>query len=320
MTNKVQGTGLGMAITKNIVDLMGGEIRVSSELGKGSRFEVTLTLPVNRQVDYEIGIQSVLLVSGEDQLIRNVRAAMSETAIQFYAVSEESEAAQWLREESTDVILLAGCLQNKTLAETVSMLRGIAKNAVLIFCFDFATEEDVHDMLAKSGIDGMVLRPFFLSNLAVAIARRRTNLNSGQINRSILSGMRFLCAEDNELNAEILKEILNMYGASCVIYPDGEKIAEAFERVKPNEYDVILMDVQMPKMNGLEATRAIRDGKNPLGKTIPIIAMTANAFSEDVQQCIGAGMDAHIAKPLDVAVLEKTLYRFMAGHLPLHKV
>ena len=313
MTNKVQGTGLGMAITKNIVDLMGGEIHVESQLGKGSRFEVVLTLPINRNVDYEIGVSRVLLVSSEEQLIRNVKAAMSESAVQFYAVSTEEEAAGWLMQESTDVILLAGCLQNKTLDETVNLLRQIAKNAVLIFCLDFASEEDVQDLLAGSGVDGMILRPFFLSNLAVAIARTRTASVSEEEESHILNSMNFLCAEDNELNAEILKELLHMYGASCTIYPDGEKIVEAFKSVKPDEYDAILMDVQMPNMNGLEATRAIRSSENPLGKTIPIIAMTANAFSEDVQHCLGAGMDAHIAKPLDIEVLEKTLRGFSVG-------
>ena len=191
--------------------------------------------------------------------------------------------------------------------------QGESKNAVLIFCVDYAQESDVRDILAESGADGMIPRPFFLSNLALAIARTRTSTRSEMENESILNGMRFLCAEDNELNAEILKEILEMYGASCTIYPDGEKMVQAFQKVKPGEYDAILMDVQMPKMNGLEATRAIRNGSNPLGKTIPIIAMTANAFSEDVQHCIGAGMDAHIAKPLDIAVLEKTLRGFASG-------
>ena len=313
MTNKVQGTGLGMAITKNIVDLMDGEIHVESKLGKGSRFEVILTLPINRKVDYEIGASRVLLVSDESQLIRNVKAAVSESSIQFFAVSTEEEAARWLTWESTDVILLAGCLQKKTLAETVSLFRRIAKNAVLIFCLDFASEEDVQDLLAESGVDGMVLRPFFLSNLATAIARTQASSVLEDEERTILNGMNFLCAEDNELNAEILKELLNMYGASCTIYSDGEKIVEAFKHVKPDEYDAILMDVQMPNMNGLDATRAIRSGENPVGKTIPIIAMTANAFSEDVQHCIGAGMDAHIAKPLDIAVLEKTLRGFSVG-------
>lgn len=161
----------------------------------------------------------------------------------------------------------------------------------------------------------MILRPFFLSNLALAIARTRTGFTVETENHTILNGMRFLCAEDNELNVEILKEILAMYGASCTIYPDGQELVRAFRTVKPGEYDAILMDVQMPKMNGLEATKAIRNGENPLGKEILIIAMTANAFSEDVQHCIGAGMDAHIAKPIDIAVLEKTLRGFAGGQI-----
>ena len=98
-----------------------------------------------------------------------------------------------------------------------------------------------------------------------------------------------------------------MYGAECTIYPDGKQLTEAFKTLKAGEYDAILMDIQMPVMNGLDATRAVRSGGNPLGRTIPIIAMTANAFSEDVQNCLDAGMDAHIAKPLDIALLEKTL-------------
>ena len=313
MTNKVQGTGLGMAITRNIVDLMGGEIHVESELGKGSRFEVTLTLPVNRNVNYEIDVSRVLLVSDEPQLILNVKAALRDTSVQLYTVSSEEEADEWLVKESTDVILLAGCLKNKNLAETVRTLRKKAKKAVLIFCLDYIHEPEVQNTLKESGIDGMILRPFFLSNMIRAIVRTREHPASENKNSTILKGMRFLCAEDNELNVEILKDLLNMYGATCTIYPDGEKIVEAFRYVKPDDYDAILMDVQMPKMDGLEATRQIRNSDNPLGKTIPIIAMTANAFSEDVQHCIGAGMDAHIAKPLDISSLEKVLIGFSAG-------
>ena len=147
----------------------------------------------------------------------------------------------------------------------------------------------------------------------MVLAKTRTGSVSEEENETVLNGMKFLCAEDNELNAEILKELLEMYGASCDIYSNGAEIVEAFQSVQPGMYDAILMDVQMPKMNGLEATKAIRNGKNPLGKTIPIIAMTANAFSEDVQHCIGAGMDAHVAKPLDIAMLEKTLRALVRG-------
>jgi len=313
VTNKVQGTGLGMAITKNIVDLMDGEIHVTSEIGKGSCFQVTLTLQIDTYADREVGADKVLLVSDDERFVSNVKASMSESRTALYTVSSEEEAEGWLMQESTDIILIAGALENKKLREMVHIFREKAKNAVLIFCVDYVQEAEVRDILAESGIDGMVPRPFFLSNLALAIARIKTNAVPEMENASILNGMNFLCAEDNELNAEILHEILEMYGASCTIYPDGEAIAEAFKNVKPGEYDAVLMDVQMPKMNGLEAARAIRSGSNPLGKTIPIIAMTANAFSEDVQHCMGAGMDAHIAKPLDIAVLEKTLRGFVCG-------
>ena len=313
VTNKVQGTGLGMAITKNIVNLMGGEIHVDSEIGRGSRFEVIVTLQVNTKKNYLLEAKRILLISGENRLVKNMRASFSEAPVEFSCVSTEEEATGWLTQEQADVILLSGCINNRTLSETVGLLKRIAGNAVMIFCVDYMQDEEAEENILKSGLDGIIARPFFLSNLETAMARTITESVSETENTSILNGMHFLCAEDNELNAEILKEILEMYGASCTIYPDGEAIVQSFKQVKPGEYDVILMDVQMPKMNGLEATRSIRNGSNPLGKIIPIIAMTANAFSEDVQHCISAGMDAHIAKPLDIAVLEKTLRGFVSG-------
>ena len=192
-TNKVQGTGLGMAITKNIVDLMGGSINVESTTGKGTRFEVVLEFPVDTEAD---------------------------------TVPE----AQVLPEE----------------------------------------EEET----------------------------------------SPLSGMKFLCAEDNAINAEILEMLLEANGASCTICSNGQEIVDAFASVKPGEYDMILMDVQMPVMDGLEATRRIRSGENPLGRIIPILAMTANAFLEDMQKSREAGMDEHLSKPVDIAALEQTVKRF----------
>ena len=192
-TNKVQGTGLGMAITKNIVDLMGGSINVESTTGKGTRFEVVLEFPVDAEAD---------------------------------TVPE----AQVLPEE----------------------------------------EEET----------------------------------------SPLSGMKFLCAEDNAINAEILEMLLESKGASCTICSNGQEIVDAFASVRPGEYDMILMDVQMPVMDGLEATRRIRSGENPLGRIIPILAMTANAFLEDMQKSREAGMDEHLSKPVDIAALEQTVKRF----------
>ena len=192
-TNRVQGTGLGMAITKNIVDLMGGSISVESATGKGTRFEVVLEFPIDAEAD---------------------------------AVPK----AQALPEEPEDV--------------------------------------------------------------------------------SPLCGMNFLCAEDNAINAEILELLLESKGAHCKIYPNGQELVDAFARVKPGEYDMILMDVQMPVMDGLEAARRIRSSENPLGRVIPILAMTANAFLEDMQKSKEAGMDEHLSKPVDIDALEQTVKRF----------
>ena len=127
---------------------------------------------------------------------------------------------------------------------------------------------------------------------------------------SPLCGMKFLCAEDNAINAEILQMLLETRGASCTICSNGQEIVDAFASVKPGDYDMILMDVQMPVMDGLEATRRIRNGENPLGRTIPILAMTANAFLEDMQKSREAGMDEHLSKPVDISALEQTVKRF----------
>ena len=306
MTNKVQGTGLGMAITKNIVDMAGGTIEIHSEVDKGSRFDVTLTFPINYDAEKEIHADSVLLVSDDTVLNRNMNACMKEAEVTFFTVATEEDAVCYLEQQKTDVILLAGHLHDRTLTETISLLRKTAKNAVLIFCCDYAQREKVADILQESGVDGLIARPFFLSNLIGVIDQVRENAPIVE-NTSLLQGMRFLCAEDNELNAEILEAILEINGASCTICSDGEKIVEAFRKVKPGDYDAILMDVQMPRMNGLEASRAIRQGENQLGKEIPIIAMTANAFAEDVQACLDAGMDAHVSKPLEISILERAL-------------
>ena len=191
--NKVQGTGLGMAITKSVIDLMGGSISVESATGKGTRFEVVLEFPIDTEAD---------------------------TVQKAQALPEEEETT------------------------------------------------------------------------------------------SPLSGMKFLCAEDNAINAEILQMLLETKGAGCTICPNGQEIVDAFASVKPGDYDMILMDIQMPVMDGLEATRRIRSGENPLGRTIPILAMTANAFLEDMQKSKEAGMDEHLSKPVDISALEQVVKRF----------
>ena len=307
VTNKVQGTGLGMAITKNIADLMGGTITVESEVNMGSRFAVTLMLKIDPDARYDLGAKDILLISDDDTLIRNMSAPIRGTDLNFTVVSSKEEAMAFLAKHHVDVVLLAGYLRDQSLSDMVRALPKLSPDALLIFCVDFAQREQVQETLTQCGTDGLIPRPFFLSNLEVAIGRVHSNAAPETEGMSVLSGMRFLCAEDNALNADILEAILEMYGASCTICPDGAELIKAFERVKPGEHDAILMDIQMPRMNGYEATKAIRGGENPLGRTIPIIAMTANAFSDDVQNSLAADRDAHVSKPIDIAVLEKTM-------------
>ena len=195
VTNKIQGTGLGMAITRNLVEAMGGTIDVESELGQGSCFEVLIDL----------------------------------------RIAEDRSVSSTVQEEKNEQ------------------------------------------------------------------------------NDNIFQGMRFLCAEDNELNAEILTELLKIEGAECTICENGEEILKTFEKSAPGDYDMILMDVQMPVMNGYEATEAIRRSSHELAKKIPIIAMTANAFSEDIQHSLAAGMNAHVSKPVEMRVLEKTIRSIKTG-------
>ena len=310
-TNKIQGTGLGMAITKKIVDLMGGTIEVESQINQGSTFVVTLPMEIDRSETVELPCKQVLAISDDGDFAENIRAALRESEAVVQVAKTEAQADRVLSKGKTDLVLLGSRLEGQSLKASLPRLREKSGGATLIYCCEYGGQNPLGE---RAGIDWMVERPLFLSTLAKTLEQANGALPEGsEDDGSGLNGMRFLCAEDNVLNAEILSAIMDMNGAACVIYPNGQALVDAFASVKPEDFDAILMDIQMPVMNGLDATRAIRHGENPLGAAIPIIAMTANAFSEDVQACLEAGMNAHVAKPLDIALLTHTLRNVLGG-------
>ena len=306
VTNQIQGTGLGMAITKSIVDLMGGVIHVDSTLGKGSRFEVTLEFPIDASADQNVQHLSVLLtLCTKDENFQRIQDAVAGRPVHLHRTRTLDETLTALHQATFDVVMMP----LSTPADTVSQLRQAAGAATVLL----GTAEDPNlPAVPGPGIDGVLAYPFFLSNLEAEVRRVREAREHSVRPEAVspLRGMKFLCAEDNEINAEILQLLLESKGASCTICPDGQAIVDAFASVRPGDYDMILMDVQMPVMDGLEATRHIRSGENPLGRTIPILAMTANAFLEDMQKSREAGMDAHLSKPVDIKILEQTVRRF----------
>ena len=313
MTNRVQGTGLGMAITKSIVDAMGGAIHVESTLGKGSHFEVVLDFKIDAEADENVKDMNILVITTADRTLARIMDAASASSVQVASVASFPEAIAYLRQHEVDAVLAPYDKVEGDVSDKLAEMRAAAGKPIIVLGMsDLPTEEAIGKVRA-AGLDGYISTPFFLSHLVREITRvqaeQSVHTESGEDTGS-LKGMRFLCAEDNALNAEILEALLEMCGASCKICSNGAEIVKAFETVKPGEYDAILMDVQMPIMNGIDATKAIRRSSNELGRTIPIIAMTANAFSEDVQRCLDAGMDAHMAKPVSMETLEKTVQKF----------
>ncbi len=302
--NKIQGTGLGMAITKGIVDMMDGTIQVESKVQEGSCVSITLEFDIDQEEDARMEPLKLLFLSDDERLSEELTASAGEKPVFLTCVSNAEEAAKELEKKSTDVILLCSSFCQEDLIRT---LQKVAAETTVFLALD----DPQGSMSAKplTGIEGKITWPFFFTNLEKEINHIRSSSTDAAAGKSVLNGMHFLCAEDNELNAEILAAFLEIAGASCTIYADGTELVDAFENVKPGEYEAILMDIQMPNMNGYEATQLIRKSKNKLGKSIPIIAMTANAFLDDVKNSFAVGMNAHISKPIDMAILEKTMRR-----------
>ncbi len=319
LTSGVQGTGLGMAITKNLVDLMGGAITVESEPGKGSIFTVDLELQIqslelDRDFWKENGITRTLVVDDDADACSGVLAAMAETGVVAESASGGYAAIELVKAASLsghpyDVILLDWIMPGMDGLETARRIREIVERNVPIMILTSYDYSEVEDDARKAGIDGFLPKPFFLGSFKHLIRGLHSGreLDSAPAKSCSLKGRNILAAEDNLINGEILSELLAMRGAACHVEEDGQRALERFRDSAPGEYDAIFLDIQMPVMNGYEAARAIRACGHPQAKTIPIIAMTANAFADDVTEALNAGMDAHVAKPVDMDRLEAVL-------------
>ncbi|MCH5206125.1 MAG: response regulator [Oscillospiraceae bacterium] len=328
VTNKIQGTGLGMAITKNLVDLMGGTIQVKSKKGKGSIFIVELSLHTSKQdVDNgfwkENGIARLLVIDDEDAVYQSIKLAMEKTGVAAEHAPNGSKALEMAGKHSYNVILLDWKLPDMGGVEAAQKLRekiGDEVPIIILTTFDWPEAED---QAREAGVNAFLPKPFFLTSfrqkMEELINRNAPdNAEDNAEEASVLNGMNILVAEDNEINAEILGELLAMVGATCDIYENGKLAAEAFEKSEPGQYQLILMDVQMPVMGGYEATKTIRQLEHPMAKIIPIIAMTANAFAEDIKDALDAGMNAHASKPVDMAALEQTVREILAEEQTEH--
>ncbi len=321
VTNKIQGTGLGMAITKNLLDLMGGKITVDSEKGRGSTFTVDLELHISEhEVDRDFwqknGIARLLAADDEEVICQNIQMAMEDTGVAVDYVLDGAPAVERVKRAQEEgrpyhIVLLDWKMPGMDgVAAARQIRREIPEGGPIIILTSYDWPE-VEEEAREAGVDAFMPKPFFLTSFrqkvdgALHHSPEREAENGEQ--QSLLQGMHILVAEDNEINAEILGELLDMAGATCDICENGQMVTEAFSLSSPEQYQLILMDVQMPVMNGYEATRAIRDLGHPMALTIPIIAMTANAFAEDIRDALEAGMNAHVAKPIDMAVLEQTV-------------
>lgn len=323
VTNKIQGTGLGMAITKNLLDLMGGNILVESEKGKGSTFTVELELHISEQaIDQGFwkkhGITRMLTVDDEEVICQNIQMTMEGTGVDVTYTLDGQTAVEMAKRAAQEgngyhIVLLDWKMPGMDGVETARRIRQeILEDAPLIVLTSYDWPE-IEDKAKSVGVDAFLPKPFFLTSFRHKIESvlnhgdEEEKLEEEAEEQSVLHGMHILVAEDNEINAEILRELLHMAGATCDICENGELVVQAFERSIPGQYQLVLMDVQMPLMNGYDATKAIRDLCHPLALRIPIIAMTANAFAEDIRDALEAGMNAHVAKPIDMAVLEQTV-------------
>ena len=321
--NSVQGTGLGLAITKQMVDLMGGTIECQSEQGKGTTFTVTLDIPVSDRQRDEMRLSpiDILIVDDDEVLLETAVDTLASLGVEADQASSGAEALEMItrrHEAGKDygVVILDWKMPDMDGIETIRRMReeiGTDIPTLLVSAYDWA---DIEDRAKEAGASGFVSKPLFRSTLydkINALTGTESKSVEPEDNYSDLVGLHILIAEDNDINWEIISAMLGMFGITCDRAVNGRVCVDMLRAAEEGSYTLVFMDVQMPEMNGLDATRAIRKLENPWASSIPIVAMTADAFSENVTECLDAGMNGHIAKPIDIKLVVKEIRKLRKG-------
>jgi signal transduction histidine kinase/CheY-like chemotaxis protein len=314
MVNPVEGTGLGLTIVKNIVTAMGGNIEVSSEKGKGSVFTVTVPFGVQDEAKAmerfsDVKDTRVLLIAPDAEQCEKVRRAYHDAGIPCDAITEEQiEASAGAMQNDYDAVVVFNFYDS---LNSIRRIRASAGKQNILFVCDI-NEEEVLDSAVSAGADALLYRPVFKTTFFEELQKIRRRKSGSGDDRNYLQGRRILVAEDQPINYLIVENLLLTAGAASVKQAENGKTAvELFSSSEAGYYDLILMDVMMPVMGGYEATRMIRGLNRKDAATVPIVAMTANAFFEDIQKSHAAGMNAHISKPIDPETVRKVLGRVL---------
>jgi len=321
--NSIQGTGLGLAITKQMVELLDGTIECQSEQGKGTTFTVVLDIPeADRQrEDMQLDSIDVLIVDDDETMLQTTVDTLESLGASAEQAHNGLEALgmiehRHLSGRDYDVIIVDWKMPEIDGPETIRRIRSEIDANIPILLISVYDWSDIEDVAKEAGANAFVSKPLFRSTLYDKINElvgKESSSIEPEDDYSDLQGLHILVAEDNDVNWEIISVILGMHGITTERAENGQICVDKMRAAAEGSYELIFMDIQMPEMNGLDATRAIRDLEDPWASSIPIVAMTADAFSENVTECLEAGMNGHIAKPVDIKLVIKEIRRIKNG-------
>lgn len=323
------GTGLGLSIVKNVIAIMGGYMHVESQLGKGTIIKVELSLKRNNSIEYEfsdkISKLKVLVIDDDEQVLQDVKKCLNEFKVKCDVANSAKKGFALLQQAKEmdnmyDVAIIDWKMPEENGVELTRRIRSqISRDLPVIFisAYDWS---DIESEAKEAGVNEFIEKPLFTKRLYDAL----TNIDNSQVNTSHeellhLQNKRILVVEDNDINREIASELLEMKGMITETAVNGEEAVQMYEDSELFYYDLILMDLQMPVMNGIEATKAIRHLDREDAQNTPIIAMTANAFAEDISKCLEVGMNAHLAKPIEIDKMYECIAQQLRERMDEHE-